>query len=272
LITRDAKLDVLRYTGAGKKSWGAAVPSWTYTPYPELLERGRLGFYPITTIKKPDFLFTDNGNKLRLRGFIIDEIRHLGLMSSVIDGLAADEAWTTNYYDWYCQAKDMFQSTGQGDEVLWRTLMANKLTDGKDISLCVPEKEPDQSWEEKFLAFESISAKISLDCSYEEAMQLILSPEGEKAREFRSELAQATICRRFCILCSGSVGLMPGEARHGDLVAAFFGAQVLFVIRPLPADEDGDQQYQLVGECYVHDRMNGQVMELGLETQDIVLV
>jgi hypothetical protein len=65
---------------------------------------------------------------------------------------------------------------------------------------------------------------------------------------------------------------MPGEARHGDLVAAFLGAQVLFVIRPLPIDGGGNQQYQLVGECYVHDRMNGQVMELGLETQDVVLV
>lgn len=55
-------------------------------------------------------------------------------------------------------------------------------------------------------------------------------------------------------------------------MAAFLGAQVLFAIRPLPADEDGNQQYQLVGECYVHDRMKGQVMKLGLETQDIVLV
>jgi hypothetical protein len=52
-------------------------------------------------------------------------------------------------------------------------------------------------------------------------MQLILSPEGEKAREFHGELSQATICRRFCVLRSGSVGLMPGEAKHGDLVAAF---------------------------------------------------
>jgi hypothetical protein len=65
---------------------------------------------------------------------------------------------------------------------------------------------------------------------------------------------------------------MPREAKHGDLVAAFFGAQVQFAIRPFPPDEKGNQQYQLVGEHYVHDRINGQVMELGLETQDIVLV
>jgi len=65
---------------------------------------------------------------------------------------------------------------------------------------------------------------------------------------------------------------MPREARAGDLVAAFLGASVLFAIRPLPVDERGNQPYQLVGECYVHDRMNGQVMKLGLEIKDIVLV
>jgi hypothetical protein len=106
-------------------------------------------------------------------------------------------------------------------------------------------------------------SKIALDCSYEEAMQLILSPKGEKARDFGREFSQTTISRRFCVLCSGYVGLMPGEAKHGDLVAAFFGAQVLFAIRPLPTDEKGSLQYQLVGVCYVYDIMNGQVMELG---------
>jgi hypothetical protein len=203
LITRDAKLDVLRFAGAEKKSVGPAVPSWTYTDNLSTFGRVRLGFYPVTTIKKPDFLFSDDGNKLRLRGFIIDEIRHLGFISSDTDGLAPGEVWTANYYDWCCQAKDMFQSTGQDDEVLWRTLLANKLYNGKDISLGVPDKEPDQSWGEKFLAFESVFAKISLGCSYEEAMQLILSPEGEKAREFRGELVYAAICRRFCVLPQG---------------------------------------------------------------------
>jgi hypothetical protein len=56
-----------------------------------MCERVRLGFYVVTTIKKPDFLFSGDGNKLRLRGFIIDEIRHLSLISSVIDGLAPGE-------------------------------------------------------------------------------------------------------------------------------------------------------------------------------------
>jgi hypothetical protein len=33
-----------------------------------------------------------------------------------------------------------------------------------------------------------------------------------------------------------------------------------------------DFVYQLVGECCAYDRMNGQMMELGLEIRDIITV
>jgi hypothetical protein len=60
-----------------------------------------------------------------------------------------------------------------------------------------------------------------------ETLQL-LSSEGKQATKFCGELLQATIRRRFCVLRTTSIGLMLGEARHGDLAAAFLGAQVLF--------------------------------------------
>jgi hypothetical protein len=60
LITRDAKLDILRFASTKKKSGGPAVPSWTYS----LSERVRLGFYLVTTAKRPDFLSSNGGNKL----------------------------------------------------------------------------------------------------------------------------------------------------------------------------------------------------------------
>lgn len=272
LITRDAKLDILRFASADKKPGGSPVPSWSFSYYINKIRRTRLGIYPVTTSERPDFWFSDDGNHLILRGFITDEVCQLGLINSVIDGQVLGEDETPSYYDWFCQAKDMFQSTEQDDEVFWRTLLANKLTNGKDTLIGMPENAPDYSWLEYFRAFQSIFATLSLECSDEEAKQIILSVEGVKAMKFRTELITATLSRRFCLLREGSVGLMPREARAGDFVAAFLGAPVLFAVRPLPADEDGNQQYQLVGECYVHDRMNGQVMELGLETKDIVLV
>jgi len=272
LITRDAKLDILRFAG-GDKPGGSPMPSWCFSFHINKTRQTRLGTYPVTTFETPDFCFSDNGNHLRLRGFIIDEICQVGLVSSVIDRGALGEDETPNYYGWFCQARDMFQLTGQDDEVFWRTLLANKLTKTKDSPIDVPENAPDNSWAEDFTAFQTIFGSIPLEASDEEEKRILLSPEGAKAMRFRLEMIFSVLSRRFCLLGDkGSVGLMPREARAGDLVAAFLGASVLFAIRPLPVDERGNQPYQLVGECYVHDRMNGQVMKLGLEIKDIVLV
>jgi hypothetical protein len=49
---------------------------------------------------------------------------------------------------------------------------------------------------------------------------------------------------------------MPGEARHGDLAAAFLGAQVLFCSTAASCRRGWQSAVQLVGECYVHNRMN----------------
>jgi hypothetical protein len=82
--------------------------------------------------------------------------------------------------------------------------------------------------------------------------------------KFRLEMIFSVLSRRLCLLRDkSSVGLMPREARAGGLVAAFLGASVLFAIRPLSVDEGGNQPYQLTGECYLHDRMNGQSDEDG---------
>jgi hypothetical protein len=269
LITRDAKLDILRFAG-GDKPGGSPMPSWCFSFH---INKTRLGTYPVTTSKTPDSCFSDNGNHLRLRGFIIDEICQVGLVSGVIDRGALGEDETPNYYDWFCQARDMFQLTGQDDEVFWRTLLANKLTKTRDSPIDVPENAPDNSWAEDFTAFQTIFGSIPLEASDEEEKRIILSPEGAKAMRFRLEMIFSVLSRRFCLLRDKrSVGLMPREARVGDLMAAFLGASALFAIRPLPVDGGGNQPYQLIGECYVHDRMNGQVMKLGLEIKDIVLV
>ena len=58
------------------------------------------------------------------------------------------------------------------------------------------------------------------------------------------------------------MGLGPAGAEVGDLVVVFFGGQVLYVIRE--REEEGE--WEFVGECYVHGRMDGEaVKELDVE-------
>jgi hypothetical protein len=273
IITRDADLSILRCAGANEKPGESPIPSWSFSFYLNEIPRALLGVYPVTTFQKPEFSFSVDSNELRLRGFIIDEVCELGLVSSVIGRKILGENVTPSYFDWYGQAKAMFQSTGQDSEVFWRTLLANKLDDvDRTLDVHTPDKAPDQSWEENFSAFESLFGQCSPEDTVDKEIELLLTPEGTKAMNFRNKFTSATVSRRFSLLREGSVGLMPTKARPGDLVAAFLGAPVLFAVRALSTGEEGRQNYQLLGECYVHDRMNGQVMELGLETQDIVLV
>lgn len=66
-----------------------------------------------------------------------------------------------------------------------------------------------------------------------------------------------TILKRRCFETrSGMLGLGPLATAAEDIVVVLFGGTVPFVLRP---DAD-DQRYRLVGECYVHDIMNGEAV------------
>lgn len=70
-------------------------------------------------------------------------------------------------------------------------------------------------------------------------------------------LGRCAAGRRFCSTKNGYLGMIPVMARKGDLVCLFIGALTPFVIRPKT-----DGIYQLIGECYIHSMMNGEILEL----------
>lgn len=81
--------------------------------------------------------------------------------------------------------------------------------------------------------------------------------------------------RKFFITNRGYIGLAPKTAKAGDQVAVFFGSNVPFVIRKYQ-DMPGQQNWQLVGETYVHGAMNGEIfgqLDQGLvDSRDIHLL
>ena len=65
----------------------------------------------------------------------------------------------------------------------------------------------------------------------------------------------ATECRRSAVTDFAFTGLVRNEAHVGDKVVAFAGVDVLFIIRDL-----GGYHF-IVGECYIHGYMRGEVCE-----------
>ncbi|KAH7123242.1 hypothetical protein B0J13DRAFT_647398 [Dactylonectria estremocensis] len=81
---------------------------------------------------------------------------------------------------------------------------------------------------------------------------------NDRSLEKQLQLQMATNrwyqARRFGITTSGDYAAVPKAARQGDTICIFNGGRVPYVLRP------GKQgYYQLVGECYVHEMMRGEV-------------
>ena len=64
------------------------------------------------------------------------------------------------------------------------------------------------------------------------------------------------------------MGLVPRTAQVGDEICVFLGGYVSFVVRRI----HGKEEFELVGECYVHGIMDGEVMQMDLPIEDIVLI
>lgn len=52
------------------------------------------------------------------------------------------------------------------------------------------------------------------------------------------------------------MALVPPLSRPGDIVYIILGMQTPFVLR-----QKDDHRYELVGECYVHDIMDGEKLD-----------
>ena len=64
--------------------------------------------------------------------------------------------------------------------------------------------------------------------------------------------------RRLMVTNEGHIGMAPSRAFKGDVVAILFGCSVPVVLRPR---DQNTTSYAFVGECYVHEYMNGEAIE-----------
>lgn len=96
------------------------------------------------------------------------------------------------------------------------------------------------------------------------------SPELNQFVLAASEIV--SIQRRKCYFSTaqGRFGYGPSNMAVGDSVCIFSFATTAHVIRRTPDSER--ETYALVGEAYVHGMMHGEVEDLGIEEQEIVLV
>lgn len=116
----------------------------------------------------------------------------------------------------------------------------------------------------------------STDDLTREAAQVTSSLEGNLVGELSSRneglnyievdfaICSATMDRRIFGTKDGYLGLGPSDIRNGDQVYIFEGGNVPFIVRKAPnriiLGEQAEKCFELVGDCYVHGIMDGELM------------
>jgi hypothetical protein len=153
----------------------------------------------------------------------------------------------------------------------------------------LPYVVPDPFWESRCLHDEA-ALKASMQSRHRSTIESINGESHELRSDIRrflrekirqrpareppttndASLIQYALGRRFFISEEGNFGLAPPNARKGDHIAVFYGAETPFILRK------GGSTYQVVGESYVHGLMNGEAINswrLGTkEVRNIVLI
>ena len=67
--------------------------------------------------------------------------------------------------------------------------------------------------------------------------------------------------RRLMTTKDGKIGMVPGRTQKEDQIWVLFGCSIPLVLRKCKAEGS----YEVVGECYLHGYMNGEIIK---ELQD----
>lgn len=94
-----------------------------------------------------------------------------------------------------------------------------------------------------------------------------LIPRTPKMTVFDKTFDVNALGRNFCLTQDGYLGWVPLTAKRDDVVCVLEGGKVPFVLR-----RDGDEYFEVIGECYIHGIMHGEAMDMEqFPLQDITL-
>lgn len=76
------------------------------------------------------------------------------------------------------------------------------------------------------------------------------------------------MARRLVTTHQGFIGMAPPRAKQGDAVCVLFGCSVPVVLR---RREDQEGEWEFVGECYLHEFMDGRSLWGGWAAKEFIL-
>ncbi|KAL8898787.1 MAG: hypothetical protein Q9207_006528 [Kuettlingeria erythrocarpa] len=239
-------------------SW---VPDWSVPRQTVSLGYGRSqGIHQAAKDSRISWDCQPNTLALNISGFCFDTISSISPMAGfVLTDLVVKESPThcfimecTRQVTECCQKQSSQSSLF---EAFWQTLVAGKdhsniqraPSDYAAIFALLIDTATGQS--PSFPDQPTFKRKLTL-------ANLEVRRPGVLYRQMQIAFKTAVRGRRFGTTTKGCMGLYPRGTQIGDRVCIFSGGHVPFVLR-----QDGERDsYQLIGECYQHGIMDGQVL------------
>jgi hypothetical protein len=139
--------------------------------------------------------------------------------------------------------------TSEKYEAFWRTCCCNRTVSGKT---------PGKDFANSFPYWAKAMAGLKLKDF--EAFQ-------DNAMDFMESFTKFCNNRRFFRTEKGRLGWGPDQMREGDVVCIVNGGVVPLVLR-----DDGERGFEVIGDAYIHEIMDGEIVSLSIEEKNIVLV
>jgi hypothetical protein len=258
------------------------TPTWV----PDWSRKDWAPFLPLGQLENP----YNAGGDLGIHLFSQDKklLSVVGIIFDTIDGLSATE--DEDYSRAVVQPtskENPFGSLDSYRDVLWRTFLGNR--DHKfnipspggfrddfrpliDIPLPEYGGHLPAPWNKSFYSFIETNKDFMINgrrletyfanqCRRERLMTDASSVRSMKRMLLDSVTKAVTLLhrRRLVTTNTGLIGLVPQASKRDDIIAVLLGCPEPLVLRPCVGQMKGC--YQVVGSCYVHTVMEGELME-----------
>ena len=207
--------------------------------------QGKRNYNASSTTRVQGFAFGKDEKRLSLfvEGFIIDDVNNIEACAK--DGKIPKEWLTTGAWD---------DPSANPPERFWRTLVASRGPSGSNCPRFYPR------------ACKSLKPQLYRgDISTKE---LLRDNPSTIVNRFLRRVQAVIWMRRLFATQRGFLGLAPEECRKGDFICILYGCSVPIILRRHDTNPVDDMYYEFIGECYVHDLMDGEAFAIQKKEQD----
>ncbi|OCL14970.1 HET-domain-containing protein [Glonium stellatum] len=243
----------------GLPSW---VPDWRvtddYGPYP--ISAYRASRAPaVTAYSRPSFFIDKEELTLSVLGYTIDEVSSVPgegpQWEAELDEKFAYVLSESGVWPRWCREHAEKESIVIEDG----ESLENRYKRTVSMGYVYEKEEADFSRMRDYPSWHS----TSIDMLSADLADLSISDDMKE--EWMKMIEEAIRKRRPFFTKTGLIGLGPENLRPDDVICALFGGPTFYALRPIK-----DNEYRLIGECYVDKMMDGQSLLLGSKLLDNV--